>query len=389
MLLATFNIVLSGSLIDSLISFYQGDDDPSWYFTLCRSVGDNFLLKNIFDEVIKINEADGRFKFYTLVNVRHARLLRKFIYKYKQFLDHIATGESSTKSIKTLKTELFDIADSYEDTTELSPDEIDQYDEKLFTGIINVFREWIEPQLVSKKITLNEVDNYIHLQPYGEVRIRMWSLVDIWTLTYKGPVADLGDISKDGQSIHVREVEKNTHDGIHVLSNLEVPKGQQTLNEIYSAFRSTVFGDEYAVNPQSVKMKLKRVMNDMRDWASRDTVMSTTENVYKNVLRGLWTKIKNYEQELRRELVKRLWEESSDSVGMCADGHVGRLINVLIGFDDDFKSKISPMEYFQNNMSLIANNTLAPMAFKVEHARKLMDEIRMPEEERAAWIDAL
>jgi hypothetical protein len=74
---------------------------------------------------------------------------------------------------------------------------------------------------------------------------------------------------------------------------------------------------------------------------------------------------------------------------MCADGHVGRLINVLIGFDDDFKSKISPMEYFQNNMSLIANNTLAPMAFKVEHARKLMDEIRMPEEERAAWIDAL
>jgi len=316
-------------------------------------------------------------------------IITRFIYKYKQFLDHIATGEFSTKSIKTLKTELYDIADSYQDTTELSPDAIDQYDEKLFTGIINVFREWIEPQLVSKKITLNEVDNYIHLQPYGEVRIRMWSLVDIWTLTYKGPVADLGDISKDGQSIHVREVEKTTHDGIHVLSNLEVPKGQQTLNEIYSAFRSTVFGHEYAVNPQSVKMKLKHVINDMRDWASREKVMSTTDNVYKNVLRGLWVKIKTYEQEIRDELVKRLWEESSDSVGMCADGHVGRLINVLIGFDDDFKSKISPMEYFQNNMSLIANNTLAPMAFKIEHARKLMDEIRMPEEERAAWIDAL
>lgn len=304
-------------------------------------------------------------------------------------MDHIASGQSSPASIKTLKTELFDIADSYEDTTELSPDEIDQYDEKLFTCIINVFREWIEPQLVSKKITLNEVDNYIHLQPYGEVRIRMWSLVDIWTLTYKGPVADLGDISKDGQSIHVREVEKTTHDGIHVLSNLEVPKGQQTLNEIYSAFRSTVFGHEYAVNPQSVKMKLKHVINDMRDWTSREKVMSTTDNVYKNVLRGLWVKIKTYEQEIRDELVKRLWEESSDSVGMCADGHVGRLINVLIGFDDDFKSKISPMEYFQNNMSLIANNTLAPMAFKIEHARKLMDEIRMPEEERAVWIDAL
>jgi hypothetical protein len=316
-------------------------------------------------------------------------IITRFIYKYKQFLDHIATGKFSTKSIKSLKTELFDIADSYEEYVQLSPDEVEAYDEKIFAGIINVFREWIEPQLVSKKITLNEVDNYIHLQPYEEVRIRMWSLVDIWTLTYKGPVADLGDISKDGQSIHVREVEKTTQDGIHVLSNLEVPKGQQTLNEIYSAFRSTVFVNEYAVNPQSVKMKLKRVVNDMRDWASRDTVMSTTENVYKNVLRGLWVKIKSYEQEIRDELVKRLWEECFESLDMCADGHVGRLINVLIGFDDDFKSKISPMEYFQNNMALISQNALAPMAFKVEHARKLMDEIGMPEEQRGAWLEAL
>ena len=316
-------------------------------------------------------------------------IITRFIYKYKQFLDHIATGEFSTKSIKTLKTELFDIADSYQDTTELSPDAIDQYDEKLFTGIINVFREWIEPQLVSKKITLNEVDNYIHLQPYGEVRTRMWSLVDIWTLTYKGPVADLGDISKDGQSIHVREVEKNTNDGILILSKIEVPKGQKTLTEIYYAFRDTVFADEYPVNAQSVKMKLKRVVNDMRGWASRDKVMSTSENVYKNVLRGLWTKINTYEQELRRELVKRLWEECSEAVEMCADGHVGRLINVLIGFDDDFKSKISPMEYFQNNMALISQNALAPMAFKLEHARKLMDEIGMPEEQRGAWLEAL
>jgi hypothetical protein len=316
-------------------------------------------------------------------------IITRFMYKYKQFLDHIATGEFSTKSIKTLKTELFDIADSYEEYVRLSPDEVEAYDEKIFAGIINVFREWIEPQLVSKKITLNEVDNYIHLQPYQEVRIRMWSLVDIWTLTYKGPVADLGDISKDGQSIHVREVEKTTHDGIHVLSNLEVPKGQQTLTEIYSAFQSTVFVNEYAVNPQSVKLKLKRVVNDMRDWASRDKVMSTTENVYKNVLRGLWVKIKSYEQEIRDELVKRLWEECFESLDMCADGHVGRLINVLIGFDDDFKSKISPMEYFQNNMALISQNALAPMAFKVEHARKLMDEIGMPEEQRGAWIEAL
>ena len=316
-------------------------------------------------------------------------ILSRLAYKYRQYLEHIGSGIFSTRSIKNFKNELFEIADSYENGVRRSPAEIDAYDDKLFETIANTFREWIEPQLASKKITLNKVDEYIHLQPFDEARIRMWSLVDIWTLTYKGPVAELGDISKDGQSIHVREVEKNTNDGIIILSKIEVPKGQQTLTEIYSAFRTTIFGDEYLVNPHSVKMKLKRVMNDMREWGSREKVMSTRENVYKNVLRGLWTKINTYDGELKSELIKRLWEECSEAVEMCADGHVGRLINVLIGFDDDFKSKISPMEYFQNNMSLIANNTLAPMAFKVEHARKLMDEIGMPQEERAAWIDAL
>ena len=325
-------------------------------------------------------------------------VLSKFAYKYRQFLEHIEAarrhtggGKLSKKSLKALKTELFDIAESYESENEgnLTIAEIDAFDERLFASIVNIFREWVEPQLVSKKITLNQLDEYIHLQPYDETRIRLWSLVDIWTLTYKGPVADLGAISKDGQSVHVREIEKNTGDGIHVLSNIEVPKGNNTLMEIYNAFRSTIFGDEYQVNPQGVKVKLKMVVNDMRDWESREKVMSTVDNIYKKVLRGLWVKIKSYEHELRCELIKRLWEECSESVGMCADGHVGRLVNVLIGFDDDFKSKITPMEYFQNNMALISQNTLAPMTFKLEHARKLMDDIGMPEEQRAAWIDAL
>ena len=325
-------------------------------------------------------------------------VLAKFAHKYRQFLEHIEAarrqtggGKLSSKSLEALRIELFDIAESYESANEgqLTENEIDEFDERLFAIMIHAFREWVEPQLASKKITLNTVDDYIWLQPYQETRTRLWSLVDIWTLTYKGPVADLGDISKDGQSIHVREVEKNTGDGIQVLSNIEAPKGKNTLTEVYNAFRSTIFRDEWAVNRQSVKMRLKHVMDDMRDWESREKVMSTGENVYRKVLRGLWVKIKSYDSEMQCELIKRLWEECSESVGMCADGHVGRLVNVLIGFDDDFKTKISPMEYFQNNIALISQNAHAPMVLKIEHARRLMDEIGMPEDQRAAWIDAL
>jgi hypothetical protein len=115
--------------------------------------------------------------------------------------------------------------------------------------------------------------------------------------------------------------------------------------------------------------------------------MNKDTNIYKDVLRGLWAKIKTFDGELKAELTKRLWEECNEALGMCADGHVGRLVNVLIGFDEQFKNSVSPKEYFQNNIALIAASTV-PMAFKLEQAKRLMDDIEMPENERQIWLDA-
>jgi hypothetical protein len=47
------------------------------------------------------------------------------------------------------------------------------------------------------------------------------------------------------------------------------------------------------------------------------------------------------------------------------------------------------MEYFQNTIALIAGNIHAPMSTKILQAKALMDEMKMPEEEREAWLDAL
>lgn len=65
---------------ECLISLYDSADEPAWYYTMCRSRGNTDLVKQLFDEVIRIQEAKNRLKFYTLVNVKHAPLLRKFTY---------------------------------------------------------------------------------------------------------------------------------------------------------------------------------------------------------------------------------------------------------------------------------------------------------------------
>ena len=69
---------IEDGVVKALISFYESVDEPAWYYTLYRSTGNNNLLRDVLDEVIKYNESNGRLKFYTLTHARHTRLLRRF-----------------------------------------------------------------------------------------------------------------------------------------------------------------------------------------------------------------------------------------------------------------------------------------------------------------------
>jgi len=64
--------------VKALISFYESDEEPAWYYTMYRSSGNNNLLRPVLDAVIDHNEKRNRFKFYTLVHAKHSKLLRRF-----------------------------------------------------------------------------------------------------------------------------------------------------------------------------------------------------------------------------------------------------------------------------------------------------------------------
>lgn len=267
-----------------------------------------------------------------------------------------------------------------DDVCDLPPEEALQkatkFNNTLEDFMVNNLHDTFKMLLDHKKITVDDIDDLIHYQPIDYVRRRLWAFMDIWMITYESSTPKLADIANSDQNVHLLTVHKKTTDGIALLSNYTVPEDQKTLKEIEKAWVKIYPGDD-----------LKHILDDMREWGARKQVMHKTENKYKIVLRGLWAKLKTYDGEIYTELVKRLFEECSESVGLCADGHVGRLVNVLAGFDDDFKSSMGPMEYFQHNMSRIAENT-SPLSFKVEQATRLMDEIQMPQDQRAAWLDA-
>lgn len=64
--------------VQAMIAFYESIEEPAWYYTTYRSMGNNNLLRDVLDKVIEHNELQHRLKFYTLVHADHSRLLRRF-----------------------------------------------------------------------------------------------------------------------------------------------------------------------------------------------------------------------------------------------------------------------------------------------------------------------
>jgi hypothetical protein len=284
-------------------------------------------------------------------------------------------GNSKYNSVK-----LHDLLYDYFLDSNISPEDAVIMQDKLCQKLAKNFIEWALPLLNERILAIDDMEDYIHVQEFAEVRDILWPILDdVWTPAYRGPVINLGAMAEHGQSVHMKEIETTTKTGIALLQEMNIPQGQKTLREIEEAFRLSV-DDKEAVS---------KVIADMTTWGAKKTVMDTKKNIYRPTLRGLWAKIKTYDDETKAELIQRLYEEASESLEMCADGHVARLVNVLVGFDDNFKLQISPMEYFQENIAKISENTVAPLEFKIDQVKRLMDDINMPEEQRGAWLDAI
>ena len=189
----------------------------------------------------------------------------------------------------------------------------------------------------------------------------------------------------DGQNVHTGVVSNQTHDGMKKLLAIPVKKGESE--------HSTKFATR--VLDLSVQLKWTtaqgagRILADFKHWYGARTCRAPDDWLYKRVFDGLAITIcQNPKKDVRFELYKRLFEEMKDSAGMCCDGHITRLINVLAGFDDAFAPELTTAEKVQNLFAALSAkecSLLEKVAEGVQNLRKW----GVPEDEWEPWIDAL
>jgi hypothetical protein len=196
---------------------------------------------------------------------------------------------------------------------------------------------------------------------------------------YEGPpppqVPMLQRIARDPQSVHTAAVTRQTNEGEKKLL-AEKGDGRQVGLRVARVF----------VARHGQFHSFMRVMNDIDHWYSQQNCRQHGDRLYSRVLEGLYHTIMRQPEATRKELFNRLWEEASESVGMCCEGHISRLVNVMVGFDEAFKPPVSLGEVLQNKMAALAASG-SPDA--VDQARAFMTELGVSAQDQAPWIEAL
>lgn len=186
---------------------------------------------------------------------------------------------------------------------------------------------------------------------------------------------------RDAQNVHTGFIAENTNQTFELLSREAAslkPKAK-TLDTIMNAWLS---------KPYINYNKLQIVYEDMKKWGNVETVSVENDYAYRKALRGAVAKIMTFDEEVREELWKRLWEEAVESLDMCAQGHLSRIANVFVGFDLSTVVPVPPRELFQNEISVLATSA-ATMEEKIRAAKQLMAKYSIPSEEQQVWLDAV
>lgn len=184
----------------------------------------------------------------------------------------------------------------------------------------------------------------------------------------------LAAFAADRQNVHTAVVVQQVKDSVDKILQIPVPLAyqgsQRTLGEIIVECNIP--------DAATLQMSMK--------YCSLDDIYDLGHGIYRRVLDCVWQFIKTSPDS--DNLKRILATEMIDNIGMCAQGNLSRLCNILSGYLDginmDIKSK-----------NVLLAERLAPLAelanyhTRMEQARAIFEELEIPENDRAVWLEPL
>jgi len=107
--------------------------------------------------------------------------------------------------------------------------------------------------------------------------------------------------------------------------------------------------------------------------------------IFGKVLDGVWQYIRN--SEYKEDLCKILAQELKDNEGMCLQGNLTRICNVLAGYMEGVGVQESHAERLGRELPKLME--IEDAAERMNTARGVMRDIGVPENEWGQWLEPL
>jgi hypothetical protein len=185
---------------------------------------------------------------------------------------------------------------------------------------------------------------------------------------------NLADFANDNQNIHTTEVVQKTKDLVSRILKIQVPPEYAT---------------ETLKTPGEIILECGLSRNSawqMMAKYCKDEEIYEMAGIYPLVLNSVWQYIKASDD--KEELKKILKSEMEDNIGMCAQGNLSRLCNILSGYLDGLNPVIKSLN------EILGDKFAELMSIENDYGRRtagalILREHNVPEENWAQWIEAL
>lgn len=186
---------------------------------------------------------------------------------------------------------------------------------------------------------------------------------------------NLADFANDKQNIHTTEVVQKTKDLVSRILKIQVPPEYET---------------ETLKTPGEIILECGLSRNSawqMMAKYCKDEEIYEMEGIYPRVLNSVWQYIKTSEN--KEELKKILKTEMEDNIGMCAQGNLSRLCNILSGYLDGLNPDVKSLNEILGEKFAELMSNEKDFGKRYEAGVQLLHDYNVPPKNWTEWLEAL
>jgi len=190
-------------------------------------------------------------------------------------------------------------------------------------------------------------------------------------------VGELAAFAADNQNVHTKHSVEMTKVVVERVLKIAVDKEYRWNRKSVSRTPAEIIWG--CSLPPNVALQM------MKKYCAADNVYEMGAGIYGKVLDGVYAYIKNSPD--KKDLFKILRAELTDNLGMCAQGNLTRLCNVLAGYLEGIGSQESPADRLGRELPKLLE--IEDETRRMEIARGVLRDTGLPETEWAPWLEAL